>query len=259
MKKYVNINSIDATVYEGHGKGGLVLFAHSFFGEQTEDGRFAAVAQSLSEKGVNCVTMDFPGFKDSEKNFRKFTLDACLLYLEECYAYMTSHYDIDKNKLALAGYSIGGKIIGLFYGRHREFGNLVFWAGACEQDEYFLGQSLREYKMKTDEKGLCDFFDAYHGCTYKMSETLVDNLLSYDALSCFQGFDGSALIIHGLKDETIDPACSRRLYESFASCTDKHLLMLEGADHGFGLWDGRTQDSEAIVGETVRFLSERML
>ena len=259
MKKDVNINCIEATVYEGRGKGGLVLFAHSFFGERTEDGRFDAAAEALSEKGIYCIAMDFPGFRDPERNFRSFTLDACLQSLEECYAYMTAHYDIDKNNLALTGYSIGGKIIGLFYGRHREFRNLVFWAGACERDESFLGHSLREYKLKADENGLCDFFDAYHVCTYKMSETLVDNLLSYDALSCLRGFDGSALIIHGTKDATIDPVCSRRLYESLPFCTDKRLLMLEGADHGFGLWDGRTQDSEAIVSETVRFLSKRML
>ena len=89
-----------------------------------------------------------------------------------------------------------------------------------------------------------------------MGEGFIDDLIQRDALKPLNGFSGRALIVQGDADTTIDLKNADLILENLKQAKQKKLLIMKGADHGFGLWDSRPEDSEKLVDETVGFLSE---
>ena len=257
-KRNTNIN---ASVFETAGKSPLLIFAHSFKSDMFEDGRFLEVGEFLQQNNICSITLDFPGNGSSLEGFEYYSLDNCLDDMEVCYQYMLENYDIDKSSLSLLGYSMGGRLISLFYDRHPEFNNLVFWA-ACNNpytiNDRFLEQDLLILKKQADEQGACDFYDIFSKETGKMSGQFINNLIEYDALSCLSSFKGNALIIQGDNDTTIAYDNCTNIYQNLCSTNNKKLIIIKGADHGFGLWDNRKQDNDRLLTETEQFMLENM-
>ncbi|MBQ4253295.1 MAG: alpha/beta fold hydrolase [Erysipelotrichaceae bacterium] len=248
---------IPATVFEANGKGGLLIMAHSFKSERSEDGRFSALAEILSDSGWYCIAPDFAGGGESDEQLSAFSLSSGCNDLEACYNYMLASYPIDQSRLALLGYSLGGRIISLFYGRHPEFGTLIFWA-SCNRpysaDEQFLQQNFSELLKQCDENGYCRFYDIYNDQYDQLSSQFIHQLLELDALKPLESFRGRALIIQGEKDQTIEPENARLIYEHLNGAAERKLHWMPFSDHGFGIFDGRMQDSSEIVSITASFL-----
>ena len=257
-KRNTNIN---AAVFETIGKSPLLIFAHSFKSDMFEDGRYLQIGEYLQKNNICSITLDFPGNGSSLEGFEYYTLDNCLDDMEISYQYMLDNYDIDINSLALLGYSMGGRLISLFYKRHPEFNNLVFWA-ACNNpytiNDKFLKQDLSILLAQANKQGICDFFDIFSNQISKMSIQFINNLIDYDALSCLNSFNGNSLIIQGDKDITISYDNCENIYNSLSKESNKKLVIIKGADHGFGLWDNRKQDNDCLLNNTKSFLLENM-
>ena len=252
---------IPVSVYEGNGKGPLLLMAHSFRSQKEEDGRYSYIGEKLSAQGFLCIAPDFAGNGSSKEAFVNYSLSSCIDDLESCYAYAKKNYEFDEDRRYLLGYSIGGRIISLFLERHPEFSKLVFWASLLEtmhEDDKFLEQDLSQLRKQCDEIGYCDFYDIFEKETIQMSKQLIDDLLYEDALSPLNDFKGEALIVQGEKDITIDPQNGKIIASALYNAKEKKLVFMKDADHGFGLWDGRKQDNERLLEETIRFLSKSL-
>ena len=247
---------IPATVYCRDDAKGLLLQVHSFKSDRKEDGRYTAIAKAAYDAGLNVISMDFPGNGESKEDFISYSLTSCLDDMESCYEYMLERYPFRQERMILLGYSMGGRLISLFYERHREFKELVFWASMNERlhlKDRFLKQDLQALKDSSKD-GVCDFYDIFEEKEDKISERFVDDLLEMDALAPLKHFDGRALIVQGKKDITIDPENAEKIYDALALCKDKKLLWMKEADHGFGLWDGHLKDNEVLLKETREFL-----
>jgi len=250
---------IPVLLEEGSGYRGLLLMAHSFRSEKEENGRYSEIAQRMAEKGFLCAAPDFPGNGKSEEPFSSYSLRACLDDLEAVYAYLKEHYEYDRNNCCLLGYSMGGRIISLFLERHKEFSKLVFWASVLEHYDLksrFLEQDLSSLKKECDEKGYCDFYDIFEEETIRMSKDFIDDLLDRDAQSPLYDFKGSALIVQGEKDTTIDINNAKLIESCLKQASSVRLKYLPEADHGFGLWDGRKEDERILLKETLSFLEQ---
>ncbi|MCR4633813.1 MAG: alpha/beta fold hydrolase [Erysipelotrichaceae bacterium] len=262
MMKEIFIDSkrgskIPVSLYEGDGSEGILLMAHSFRSQKEEDGRYVWLGERLAEAGFICMAPDFAGNGKSEEPFQNYSLKSCLEDLECCYDYLKREYVFDPQKAALLGYSMGGRIISLFLARHKEFHKLVFWASVLrkfKEDDRFLEQDLRKLKSQTLEKGYCDFYDIFAEETIKMSKQFIDDLLKEDALKPLRSFQGEALILQGNKDTTIEVENGRWIYDVLQKAKKRSLVLIDGADHGFGLWDGRTADNEELLQRTLDFL-----
>ena len=250
---------IPLSVFESENGNGLLLFAHSFKSDRSENGRFDKTAKLLNEYGWNAVSLDFPGNGESEEVFSVYSLRNCLDDMESAYAYMKETYPLDETKLALLGYSMGGRLISLFFEKHHEFNNLVFWAACNESytwNDRFLEQDLLQLKKDCQGSGYCDFYDIFDDIYERMSEDFIDDLVEQDALEPLHPFSGRALIIQGDADSTIDPDNAELIYDSLKFAETRRICWIHDADHGFGLWDGRREDSDRLIAETVRFLKE---
>jgi esterase/lipase len=248
---------IPADIYEAKGKCGLTLLAHSFRSDRKEDGRYVKIGETLSENGILCLAMDFAGNGESKQPFEKYSLTSALADLEDCLGYAKANYDIDENRMYLLGYSMGGRIISLFLKRHPEFAKAVFWAASIEpygEGKLFLKQDLKKLKEECKAKGTCQFYDIFDEVYITMGKEFIDDMLERDALKPLREYRGKVLIIQGGKDITIDPDNARLIDDSLCNARYKKLCYLKEADHGFGLWDGRREDNEALLRETLAFL-----
>ncbi|MBQ6335561.1 MAG: alpha/beta fold hydrolase [Erysipelotrichaceae bacterium] len=234
---------------------GFVLFAHSFKGESDEDGRYEELAQRLSKAGIGSLRMDFPGSINSEESDREYSIRNCLDDLESCYEYALKEYRISDRELGLIGYSMGGRIVSLFALDHPEFKKILLWAPCnhvFKADECFLEQDLSKLKLQADKEGYCDFFDIFSETTTVFPKRFIDDLLD-ERVDDFHNYEGKVLIIHGDKDITVKLKESVELYEKLDHTNDKELFIIEGADHGFGLWDGRQQDNDLLIKKSCEF------
>ena len=250
---------IPVTITETQGKGGLLILVHGFKAERSENDRFRNVAEYATKQGLYSIRMDLPGCGDSEEPFENYSLESCLQDMESCYSYMKDHYEIDEDLLFLLGYSMGGRLISLFWERHPEFRHLIFWAGCNRRyttEDRFLEQDLGKLKEECDSSGYCRFYDIFTGETSRMSSQFVYDLLEKDALTCLNNFPGKVLILQGDKDQTIEVKNGQWIYDSLSVAQEKRLVMIHGADHGFGLWDGRKEDNEELLRQTDDFLEE---
>ena len=241
-------------------KSGLLVFAHSFKGEANEDGRFEKLAKLLESIYVSSIRMEFPGSINSLEDDSTYSLSNCLADMEVCASYMLDNYDIDTEHLALLGYSMGGRLVSLFNMKHPEFKTMVLWAPCCkifELSDSFLEQPLVSLKKQADEKGYIDFYDIYNDKNTVFPKEFVADLLD-GRIEEFIKFNGNILIIHGDKDTTVPLEESKKLYDSLQNCEDKKLKIIKGADHGFGLWDQRIEDSEELIMSSFGYLKKHI-
>ena len=245
---------IPVSIFSAGRKGPLVLLAHSFKSDRSEDGRYDEIGGKLSENGINVISCDFAGCGQSEERLTELTIENCLADLEACYRYMLETCDIDPSRLGIVGYSLGGRIASLFVAEHPEFHNIVFWASCNERyslNDRFLQQDLKSLMAQGT---YCQFTDVFTGSLDVMSTRFFRELIEYDALRALEHFRGNALIIQGERDVTIDKNNALWIYDALKECENIRLVRMEKADHGFGIFDGRKQDSEKAVKLTADFL-----
>lgn len=248
---------IPVSLYEPEQIKGVLLMAHSFRSQKEEDGRYTFIGEELSKNSILCIAPDFPGNGVSEEPFEAYSLTSCLDDLESCYDFVKENYVFDEKRLSLLGYSMGGRIISLFYDKHKEFSKLLFWASVLRnysEADVFLKQDLGALKKECEEKGYCDFFDIFDEVYIRMSKQFVFDLLQKDALSPLKDFKGEALILQGDRDITIEVENGQLIYDALEATDRKKLVMMHGADHGFGLWDGRKEDNEKLLKRSIDFL-----
>ena len=250
---------LSVSVCDPDGEGPLAILVHGFKSDRSEDGRYDELAVRLAQKGCHVIMMDLPGCGQSEETLMDFTISNCLDDVESCLNYILEKYPIRKDRFFLVGYSLGGRIISLFLNRHPEVSALVFWAG-CNQpfteNDQFLQQDIGMLRKQGRERGYYDFYDIFTGQTDQFPVKFIDEMIELDALAPLRQFSGRALVIQGDRDTTIDQDNARMIYDSLTNARERKLEIIEGADHLFGLYDGRKQDSETVISLTAEFLGK---
>ena len=252
---------IPTTIKCSNSCGGLIMLIHGFKSERSEDKRFDLIEDELSKYGAYSIAMDFPGCNESKESTMEYSLNNCLDDMESCYQYMISNYEIDTNNVSLVGYSLGGRLIAIFASRHPEIKNLVFWAATCHngfEEGRFIDQEIAPLKLEAQEKGYCTFYDIFGDRYFPLPKSFLDEMESINIEECLQQFKGNALIIQGNKDITINPNNGQLIDDNLVSAASKQLLIMDGTNHGFGIWDGRLQDSIFLTDKTIEFLKNNL-
>ena len=251
-------SKIHAYINTTSNKGGLLVFAHSFKGEASEDNRFTDLANSLVNNGINSIRMEFPGSINSFEDDKNYSIGNCLDDLDICVNYMFDNYDIDHNHLGLLGYSMGGRIVSLYALSHPEFNMTVLWA-PCDKvftkDELFLEQSIND--LINQEGDYINFYDIFNKVNCIFPKQFAYDLID-TSISKFNEYKGNVLIIHGKKDTTIDITESEKLLNSFIYKDNKSLYVMDEADHGFGLWDGRIEDTNELLRVSENYIKKNL-
>ena len=267
LEKDITIKSkrdtdIPVTIVEsGKENAPLVLFVHGFKADRHEGGRFSEVARNLAQVGVNSIRMGFPGCDESKEDFINYTLNNCLDDIESSYKYMLDNYSIDTSHLGMVGYSMGGRLTSIFVKSHSEFKTIGLWAGAVYKDfggdnNSFIGAELNPMKKQANELGYAEFLNSFDNTYIKINKELIDEMESYNPLDGLNGFDGNAIVCHGNNDDTVSLDTAYIAMDNLINVKNKKLVVVDGANHGFGLWDNHMEQSKELVDETTKFFKE---
>lgn len=254
---------IPVTIVEGCNKrNGLLLCAHGFKANRKEDGRFLTVAEELAKDGISSIMMGFPGCDKSKEDFINYTLKNCLDDIDTCYTYMKENYEIDLSRIGMIGYSMGGRLTALYIENHPEIRCIGLWAAASYEgfdgENEFLGEDVRIMKKQAEELGYCDFYNAFDDTHIRLSKQLLEDMEYRNPLIGLNSYQGSAIIVHGTKDNTVVFERAKESYRNLLSAGNKKLVAIENADHGFGAWDQHPELSRQLTDETIRYFRSQL-
>ena len=238
---------------------GLAVFVHGFCAERTEGGRFEEVAEKLSEHGFCSIMMDQSGCGENTEGFESYCMRNSMDDVESCISYMTEHYAIDTERMAMVGYSMGGRIASVYVTeRDLRFKVLGLWAAAImpyeEMENFVNAPDGHSYYEEAKEKGTADFVNFFDGKILPLSREFFEDMIQYDTLDCVKRYEGNVIVVHGDADITVDVSVGKRAYQALMTEKKKELVIIENSNHGFGLWDDHPEQSKQLVDRTTEFI-----
>ena len=123
---------------DGVSKPPVVLLLHGFTGSRNEleipavkEGIFSRAAKAWADKGVASLRIDFRGNGESEGKFEDMTMDGLIADAEAGLDYLAASPDVDKDKMAIVGWSMGGAVGAVVAGRtEHDLDSVTLWAPA---------------------------------------------------------------------------------------------------------------------------------
>lgn len=253
-----NIKATIVTPAEESGKEvPLVIFAHGFMGNRNESGSFTEVAEGLAEKGIASIRLDFPGCNESEESFLYYTLDNMQNDMKSVLAYAESEMKIDKNKIGLLGYSMGGRVSTLCLDKMK-INTLVLWAPAVSDGldaASFLGsEDVLNQKISESENGVSMLKIA--DVDLEVSTDFLVQFKNTKPTASLKKFKGNVFFIIGGSDETIVSSITDKGVAAASNTNITTVLEIPRAGHGLGSFDSDQQVRKIVVDSTVNYFSE---
>ena len=240
----------------------LVVLIHGHGGSREEAGSFTRVANRLATAGIASVRMDFPGCGDSTEPFYRNNLTNMLADVRAAQAYAQAHVVIDPERIALVGYSMGGRLAALA-STTDDYRAIVMWAPAVENGATdvvdMLGgdEQYAQMRATAEAKGFVDF-ETFWGQAQQLGLQWFEDMERSMPLDAIAAFRGDLLLIHGGEDRVVLPAVSELAVAAAGEANSVSLTIIDAADHGFGLFDGRDAIASQLVDDTVDFLVEAL-
>ncbi|MBQ1347609.1 MAG: alpha/beta hydrolase [Erysipelotrichaceae bacterium] len=254
---------IPVTIVEADEPKKLLLLAHGFKANRTEDGRFLTVAEALAKHGVSSIMPGFAGCDVSKEDFINYSLNSCIDDINTCYAYMMEHYPLNPDSIGMIGYSMGGRLTSLYIADHPEISCIGLWAAASYdgfgEEDGFLGVSKEELERQCEEKGYVDFHNGFDNTDIRLSKELIDGMKNCKPSKGLSEFKGAAIIVHGDEDVTVPYKTATDTYAILNKAKERKLCTVKGADHGFGAWNERPDLSKQLTDNTIAFFEENFI
>lgn len=228
---------------KGKRKWPLVVICHGFGATKTTR-MFLRIARALAKKGIAVFRFDFEGCGDSEGELEKTTVRKQVSDLEAVMKWILKQENININKIAFLGHSLGCLIAALFIGQNKfSAKTLVFLAPGFNQAKLFpiwnTKRELRDWK----KKGYYIRKDKKLGIAYLKENEKKDYSSTLDKVKI------PILVIHGKGDDVVPVRFSRQLVKKYKNLK---LVTYPKTDHNFE--DHFVQ--QKLIKETTRWLSK---
>ena len=149
---------------DGVSKPPVVLLLHGFTGSRNEleipavkEGVFSRAARMWADRGVASLRIDFRGNGESEGKFEDMTMEGLIGDAEAALDYLGASPDVDGDKMAIVGWSMGGAVAASVAGRtEHDLDSVALWAPATN-----MGSSL----ALLDRRRVYEGWAGGEGCT----------------------------------------------------------------------------------------------
>lgn len=241
----------------------LVVMAHGHGGTRNEAGGYTRVAEGLAARGIASIRMDFPGCGDSTESFANNNLSSMLLDMQASRDYALARPQIDKDRLGLLGYSMGGRLALLHSAADGGYKAVATWAPAGQKGAgsmvIFLGgqAAYDEIKSIAANEGSAPFTTIW-GQEQKLGLQFFTDMEESKPLEAAGKITVPLLVLYGDLDEVVLPGVSESIIAAATNSPEVVRHIVAGADHGLGLYSNEPLLSEEAVQNTVEFLSQRL-
>lgn len=245
---------IPATLVIPEGKENypLVVMNHGFAGSRNENGGFTKISEALAEAGIASIRCDFAGCGDSEADFTEFNLKNNMSDVNACLEYVLSNKPVDKENIGVFGYSMGGALtVLLTENEENPYKAIALLAPAVNRDEAFFADNENQLK-EAKENGYysLDWF----GNELHVGADYYEGLKS--SFDVFDKYDNTrdCIVIYGDSDTTILPEHSK----AFADKMEVESVMIEGADHGYGMYSDQPDVTKKLIDTVTSFFTNEL-
>lgn len=206
----------------------VVVIYHGFCGNKMGPHFiFVKLSRVLEKLGIASVRFDFAGSGESDGDFVDMTLNKEIEDANAILDYVKTLEFIDKNKIAILGFSMGGAIASVVAGdRSSEISTLCLWAPAGNMGELilsdtFIGDKYEEVMKRGsfDVEGLL------------LGKDFVEDIKTIEVFKRAEKYDKKLIIIHGNKDEIVPLSTSYKYMEVYGDRAG--LKIVDGANHIF--------------------------
>lgn len=259
--------SIPVTLVSPVAKGGetfpLVVMAHGHGGTRHENGGYTAVATQLAERGLASIRMDFSGCGDSTESFTENNVSNMLADILASRDYAVSQTGIDRQRVGLFGFSMGGRLVLLLGDRNDEFKAIATWTPAASDGAdsmfSFLGgeAAYASFRERAAEDGSV-LFTTQWGQDQQLGLKWFEDLENSNPLDATSQFAGPLLVLYGDQDNVVLPDVSERVIAAAVNSGEVVRHVIAGAGHGLGIYSGEAAHAEDAISKTVSFLAERL-
>lgn len=252
---------IPATFAYPRGKAAfpLILAAHGFQSSRHEYGAYTKIAEKLAEHGMGVMCFDFPGNGDSTEPMSAYTLTNNLDDMDRALKYVQENWEIEKGKVGLLGWSMGGCMAALFSIRHPEIQTMALWAPAlCNTDIIQLIAGKEGY--------LKDFEDAIKfgscrieldWCTCELSREYFLEMLCCNPFEVISQYKGDLFVAVGMQDKVIDAEKVRLAVAGAVNAKKVTTCYFENGDHdlgtAYGKGEGDPKIMQKLLDDTISF------
>jgi dienelactone hydrolase len=241
----------------------LVVLAHGHGGTRNEAGGFTQVAEGLAKRGIASIRMDFPGCGDSVESFANNNLSNMLQDIEAARNFALSLPNIDGDRVGLHGFSMGGRLALLTAAKDESYKVLVTWApgasnGSGSMVNFVGGQDAYDaMKQQAANEGFAPFTTSW-GQQQQLGLQFFTDMEESAPLEAVARIEAPLLVLYGDQDEVVLPAVSEAVIAAARNSSEVQRHVIEGADHGLGLFSDEPQYATDAVAATVSFFAARL-
>jgi dienelactone hydrolase len=242
------INGI-ITLPKGKENNPLVVMNHGFAGSKHEGIGFVCISEALAKNGVATARFDFSGCGESKVPFTEFSLKNNISDSNAVLSYIMETESIDKDKLGILGYSMGGRLAVLVTDADTNpYKAMVLIAPGAQDNMDFSAIGGFEYEGDTP---IIEFY----GNKFRLGKQLLLEGPETNAILKNVTKKIDSIIFSGTEDILVTPeAC-----QIIASKLGSKLFTLEGANHGYSFFENQNMDYvNKIVNETVAFFAGKL-
>ena len=252
---------VPATIYlpeikEGE-KAPVVVFAHGHGGTRAETG-FAAIMGKLTEKGIACIAVDYPGCGNSVESFQLNTLTNMKADTVAALNYMIANYPVDAEKTGIFGYSMGGRIaLEITAEEAWQFDGMALLAPAASTADlkgFFGGAEVFDpLQDKAVAEGYAVFTTMF-GQVQELSREWFEDMAKMPENSpalAAEKFSGKAIVFYGEDDPSVNPAVSQGVADALGA----EVTLVTGDQHSYGFYSDRADILGAIADGAAEFFA----
>jgi len=200
----------------------LAIFAHELFRTHTSG---TGYAERLAARGIAVYVFDFRNGSASSRSGNDMTKMSVMTEvsdLEEVIRTAKSWEFVDAGRIVLIGGSQGGFAAAVTAAKHpEEIAGLVLLYPA-----FVIVDNVHD--MLPSKENIPDAFN-YHGW-FTAGRPYAADVWDYGIYNEINAYDKPVLILHGGRDDLVDPGYSERAAKSYA---DAEYHLIPGAGHGF--------------------------
>jgi len=240
----------------------MVILCHGHGGNHNEWGGFDKITNGLASQGIIAVTLDYPGCGASTEKFTENTLTNMKADTLDAVNYMTDHYPVDKSRVGIFGYSMGGRItLELLAEKSYPFAAVEFVAPAASTSDLknLFGGNANWDKLKANaEKDGYASFTTIYNQTQQLSKAWFTDLEKYTnslAAEAARNYAGRSLVIYATNDEAVSPKVSADVAAVFGSA----VVNTYADGHSYSFY-GKTPYTVNTVNESsVNFFKDELV
>ncbi|MFW6060992.1 MAG: alpha/beta hydrolase family protein, partial [Phycisphaeraceae bacterium] len=201
-----------------------VVLLHGFTGQRMEAGfLFVRLARALNERGIAAVTFDFLHSGESDGSFEHMLVTGEVEDALRVTEWAQRQPFVDRSRLGLLGFSLGGLIASCVMGRSDAYRALALLAPS----------SVRNMCRFSGDRESCEDGRPNIGA-HLLHPRFFEDLQTLDPFTELARRTVPTLLVHGTGDETVPPDESLRYAGAIETAGGSaQRVTIDGADHGF--------------------------